>query len=69
MVIWVIGALWFWGVFGTHALVNPLKEFDTERMARMALALSEHDLVIAHRPGTSKELLIADVLSRAKSAN
>ena len=52
-----------------QALVNPLKEFDTERMARMALTLSEHDLVIAHRPGTSKELLIADMLSRAKSAN
>ena len=35
----------------------------------MALTLSEHDLVIAHRPGTSKELLISDMLSRAKSAN
>ena len=52
-----------------QSLVNPLKEFDTERMARMALTLSEHDLAIAHRPGTSKELLIADMLSRAKSAN
>ena len=52
-----------------QALVNPLKEFDTERMARMALTLSEHDLIIAHRPGASKELMIADMLSRAKSAN
>ena len=52
-----------------QSLTNPLKEFDTERMARMALTLSEHDLIIAHRPGTSKELIIADMLSRAKSAN
>lgn len=52
-----------------QSLTNPTKEFDTERMARMAMTLSEHDLVIAHRPGTSKELIIADMLSRCKSAN
>ena len=52
-----------------QALTNPNKEFETERMARMALTLSEHDLVIAHRPGTSKELIISDMLSRCRSAN
>ena len=51
-----------------QSLINPTKEFDTERMARMALMLSEHDLIISHRPGSSKELIIADMLSRAKSA-
>ena len=48
-----------------QALTNPNKEFDTERMVKMALTLSEHDLVIAHRPGTSKELMIADTLTNA----
>ena len=52
-----------------QSLTNPTKEFDTERMARMALTLSEHDLVIAHRPGTSKDLTISDMLSRCRSAN
>ena len=47
------------------SLASPTKEFDTEAMARMALTLSEYDLVIAHRPGTSKELIISDMMSRA----
>jgi hypothetical protein len=47
------------------SLTNPNKEFDTERMTRMALELSEHDLVIVHRPGTSNELCISDMMSRA----
>ena len=45
------------------ALCNPKKEFTNPRMARYALELSEHDLVIAHRPG--KELFIPDMLTRA----
>ena len=47
------------------SLTSPTKEFDTKAMARMALTLSEYDLVIAHRPGTSKELVVSDMLSRA----
>ena len=46
------------------SLTSPAKAFENQRMARMALALSGHDLVIAHRPGTSKELIISDMLSR-----
>lgn len=45
------------------ALCNPKKEFTNPRMARYALELSEHDLIIAHRPG--KELFIPDMLTRA----
>ena len=52
-----------------QSLTDPTKEFETETMARMAMTLSEHDLVIAHRPGTSKELIVADMLSRCKSTN
>ena len=46
------------------SLINPNKDFDSARMARMALTLSEYDLVIVHRPGESKELIISDMLSR-----
>jgi hypothetical protein len=45
------------------ALCNPKKGFTNPRMVRCALELSEHDLIIAHRPG--KELFISDMLTRA----
>jgi len=51
------------------SLTSPTKTFENPRMARMALTLSEHDLVIAHRPGTSKELIISDMLSRCGMEN
>ena len=51
------------------SLTSPAKTFENQRMARMALALSEHDLVIAHRPGISKELIISDMLSRCGMDN
>ena len=36
------------------ALTNSQKDFDSPRMEKYALALSEHDLIIAHRAGARK---------------
>ncbi len=35
------------------------------RLLRMLLAVQKYDISIVHRPGTSKDLLVADMLSRA----
>ena len=47
------------------ALSNAAKEFDSPRMEKMALELSEHDLIIAHRAGARKDFGAADFTSRA----
>ena len=52
-----------------RSLVNPDKEFEDARMAKMALELSEHDLVIAHRAGARKDFAPADFMSRADVAD
>jgi hypothetical protein len=47
------------------ALTNPQKDFDSPRMEKYALELSEHDLIIAHRAGARKDFGAADFTSRA----
>ena len=47
------------------ALSDAAKEFDSPRMEKMALELSEHDLIIAHRAGARKDFGAADFTSRA----
>jgi hypothetical protein len=62
-------------VLGMHVLgsrasesdqrIAAAKEFGSPRMKKMALELSEHDLIIAHRAGARKDFGAADFTSRA----
>ena len=51
------------------ALTNADKDFDSRRMEKYALELSEHDLIIAHRAGERKDFAVADFASRADVVN
>ena len=51
------------------ALTNADKDFDSPRMEKYALELSEHDLIIAHRAGARKDFAVADFASRADVIN
>ena len=48
------------------SLTNLQKDFDSPRMEKMALELSEYDLIIAHRAGARKDFGAADFTSRAE---